>query len=112
MRVAVCCKGVPIECFLENIKVLNGDIHFHDTELYINEFDEYALEAAVALKKTYEMETFALTFGPLRTLEVLYIALCKGIDQVMRIDGESSRPELIAYALLPALKELVKNYGF
>ena len=47
-----------------------------------------------------------MTVGPLRAQEVLYVALAKGIDQVIRIDGETSLPEIIASGLIPALKDL------
>jgi electron transfer flavoprotein beta subunit len=106
MRIVVCCKGVPIDATLESVSISNGDIRFKDTDFYINEFDAYALEAALALKKLYGAETVALTLGPLRTQEVLYIALAKGIDQVLRIDGETSLPELITSGLIPAVREI------
>jgi len=106
MRVAVCCKGVPVDAMLESVQIVNGDIQYKNTDFYINEVDAYALEAAVALKAAYQAETIALTVGPLRTQEVLYIAIAKGIDRVIRIDGETSLPELIAGSLIPPLKEL------
>ena len=106
MRVAICCKGVPINPGFESVSIVNGDIHYKDTDFYINEFDAYALEAALFFKNSYKAETIALTVGPLRAQEVLYIALAKGIDQVLRIDGETSRPEFIAAGLIPALKEI------
>ena len=83
-----------------------GIFILRDTELYINEFDAYALEAAITLKNSYGAETVALTLGPLRAQEVLYIALAKGIDRVLRIDGETNLPELIASGLIPALREI------
>ncbi len=106
MRVAVCCKGVPVDPMLESVQIIDGDIQYRDTEFYINEVDTYALEAAIALKAAYKTETIALTVGPLRAQEVLYIAIAKGIDQGIRIDGETSLPELIAVGLVPPLKEL------
>ncbi len=106
MKVAVCCKGVPAETLLESIDIVNGDILFKHNNLFINEFDSYALEAASALKNSYGAETVALTLGPLRAQEVLYVALAKGIDRVLRIDGETAHPELIAGGLIPALKEI------
>ena len=105
MRVAICCKGVPIDPTAESIQVIEGDIHCKDTELYINEWDAYALEAALSLKSSHGAETIALTLGPLRAQEVLHIALAKGIDQVLRIDGETTRPELIASGLIPVMRE-------
>ncbi len=106
MRVAVCCKGVPSETLFDSVHIVNGDIQFRDTEFYINEFDAYALEAAIALKNSHKAETIALTVGPLRAQEVLYIALAKGIDKVLRIEGETSLPDLIASGLIPPLKEM------
>lgn len=104
MRVAICCKGVPVDVGLESLHIAEGDIYYKDTEFYINEADAYALEAAVTLKSSYKVETVALTAGPLRAQEVLYIALAKGIDQVMRIDAESSLPELISQQSAPTLE--------
>jgi electron transfer flavoprotein alpha/beta subunit len=49
MRVVVCCKGVPVNIDLESVDVVNGDIHFKKGDIYINEFDAYALEAAMYL---------------------------------------------------------------
>ena len=106
MRVAVCCKGVSIETQMESVRVVDGDLRFKSASLYINEFDSYALEAAVALKNSYGVETVALTLGPLRAQEVLYVGLAKGIDRVLRIDGETSLPELTASGLAPALREI------
>lgn len=84
MRVAVCCKGIPSETLFDSVHVIQGDIQFKDTEFYINEFDAYALEAAIALKKSHKVEIVALTVGPMRSQEVLYIALAKGIDRKKR----------------------------
>jgi electron transfer flavoprotein beta subunit len=106
MRVVVCCKAVPIDTKIESVQIVNGDIQFRDTEFYINEFDAYALDTALTLKKLCGAETIALTVGPLRAQEVLYIAIAKGIDRVLRIDGETIRPELIASGLIPVLQEI------
>jgi electron transfer flavoprotein beta subunit len=106
MRVAICCKGVPVDPVLESIDIAGGDIHYRETEFYINEVDAYSLEAAVTLKNSYKAETVAVTVGPLRAQEVLYFALAKGVDQVIRIDSETSRPEIIASGLVPVLKDL------
>jgi len=106
MRVAVCCKGVPIDATIETVQISEGDIQFKGTDFYINEFDAYALEAAMVLKKTHSAETFALSLGPLRVQDVLYHARARGIDQVFRIDGETNHPELVAHGLIPTLKEI------
>lgn len=51
MRVAVCCKGIPINPVLESVKIVNGDVRCENGDIYINEFDAYALEAALFLEK-------------------------------------------------------------
>ena len=106
MRAAVCCKGVSIDTTLESVHIVNGDIQFKGSEFYINEFDSYALEAAMALKNKYGIETFALCLGPLRVQEVLYFAIAKEVNHVLRIDGDTNRPELISSGLIPALMEI------
>lgn len=106
MRVVVCCKAVPIDVTPDSLQITDGDIHCNSGDLYINELDEYALEEALVLKKSYNFETWAVTVGPLRAQEVLYTALAKGIDNVFRVSGETNRPELVASALIAAIKEL------
>jgi electron transfer flavoprotein beta subunit len=106
MRIAVCCKGVPVDPLIDSVSITNGDIQFKSVDFYINEIDAYALEAALSLKSSHKAETVALCLGPLRTQEVLYYALAKGIDQAIRIDGDVCRPELVTGALKPVLKEL------
>ena len=106
MRVAVCCKGVPLDATLESVEISNGDMKFSGTDLYINEVDDYSLEAAMAIKNAYGAETFALTMGTLKAQEVLYYAIAKGIDQAIRIEGDTNRPELVASALIPAIQEI------
>lgn len=85
---------------------VDGDINYVNTDFYINEFDSYALETALSLKQRYGAETVAISLGPLRSQEVLYFALAKGIDKAVRIDGQTGRPEMIASGLLPVLKEV------
>ncbi len=106
MRVVVCCKAVPVDVTPDSVQIIDGDIHCTSGDLYINEIDEYALEAALSLKKSCDIETWAVTVGPLRAQEALYLALAKGIDNVLRIGSEVGHPELVAGALIAAFKEL------
>lgn len=106
MRVAICCKGVPIDMAVDVVNNVDGDINYVGTDFYINEFDSYALETGLNLKQRYDAETIAISLGPLRSQEVLYFALAKGIDKAVRIDGQTGRPEMIATGLLHVLKEV------
>lgn len=106
MKVVVCCKAVPVDVEPHQVAVADGEIKTGSRDLFINEADEYALEAALALKKVSGVETWALTLGTLRSQEALYIAIAKGIDHVMRVEGDTERPEVIAAGLIGVLKEL------
>ena len=109
MKIVVCCKAVPVDVGAERVEVVNGDIRTNSKELFINEVDEYALEAALALKKSYNAEVWAVTVGSLMSQEALYTALAKGIDHVLRVDGETGRPEIIAAKLVGALKAMAPD---
>ena len=91
MRAVVCCKAVPLDVTPDSVQVVDGAISCSSGDLYINEFDEYALEVAIALKKLYDVETWAVTVGSLTAQEALYIALARGIDNVLRIGGDIGR---------------------
>lgn len=106
MRVVVCCKAVPVDVEADDVQVLDGQIRTNPRDLFINEVDEYALEAALALKKVRDAEIWAITVGPLRAQEALYLAMAKGIDKVLRVETEADTPELTASALIAVLSEL------
>jgi len=106
MKVAICCKAVPLDVEADKVEVKEGEVRTNSRDLFLNEMDEYAIEAALALKKTYDIESWAITVGPLRAQEALYVALAKGVDHAWRIDSSSERPENVGSALVGALKEL------
>ena len=47
MRIAICCKGVPVDMAVDVVNNADGDINYTGTDFYINEFDSYALETAL-----------------------------------------------------------------
>lgn len=106
MKIAVCCKAVPLDVGPDNVEVKDGEVRTNSRDLFLNEMDEYAVEAALALRKTYNVETWAITVGPLRAAEALYMALAKGVNHAWRIDCTSERPENLGSALAGALGEL------
>ncbi len=109
MKIVVCCKAVPVDVDVERVRVVDGEIRTSCKELFINEVDEYALEAALALKKSCNAEVWAVTVGSLMSQEALYTALAKGVDHVLRIEGETERPEMIAAKLIGALKTMAPD---
>lgn len=106
MRIAVCCKAVVTSATADSVSAVNDSLNSEISDVYINELDDYALEAALAIKKAYNAETWAYTVGSLRSQEALYMALAKGIDNVARINSDITSPELIAKALTDALSKL------
>lgn len=61
-------------------------ISAEDSEFSLNDFDEYAVEAAVQLKEGMpECEVTAVTIGSERTEEVLRRVLAKGADRALRL---------------------------
>jgi electron transfer flavoprotein alpha/beta subunit len=106
MRVAVCCKAVPVDVKPDDVEIVDGHIRTNQRDLFINEVDAYALEAALGLKRVCNAEIWAIAVGPLRAQEALYIAMAKGIDKVLRVETEVDTPELTASALIGVLSEI------
>ena len=106
MRVAVCCKGIPTGFNLDSVQLDGDNIKPQGADIYINEVDAYALEASIALKQAYGTEIYAISLGSLKTQEVLYYAIAKGVDHAILAEGETSRPELLANCLAHNLKEI------
>src|SRR5262245_10233258 len=96
MNIVVCCKAVP--GLVTDLKI-GGDgkaIQYQAQLLAINECDEYALEEALALKRTHGGQVTAISMGNIKTLDILYYALAKGADKALRIDSDSQDP-LVEY---------------
>jgi electron transfer flavoprotein beta subunit len=109
MKVVACCKAVPVDIGPERVQAVDGEMRTNGRELFINEGDEYALEAGLMLKREYNAEVWAVTAGSLMSQEALYLALAKGIDNVLRINGDSERPEKIAGKLIIALRDMAPD---
>jgi electron transfer flavoprotein beta subunit len=91
VKILVCVKQVPD---MEARFVPRGDGLWYDEEdlaFKVNEYDEYAVEAAVRLKEREgaDTELTALTVGPPRAAEALKKALAMGCDQAVRIADEA-----------------------
>ncbi|MBI5446506.1 MAG: hypothetical protein HY900_35485 [Deltaproteobacteria bacterium] len=71
MRIAVCCKAVPVDVEPGQVELSEGSVRLPSGDLFLNEVDEYALEAALALRKFGEAELWAVTVGSLRGQEAL-----------------------------------------
>jgi electron transfer flavoprotein beta subunit len=71
----------------------------------INECDDYAIDEAIRLKRLAGGKLTAVTVGPLRAADVLYLALAKGADDALRVDLDTDDPLLVAHALAAVARE-------
>lgn len=91
MKILVFIKLVPD--LVEEISI-NSDGKSLDTtwlRMIINEFDDHALEQAILLKEKQSAEVIVLAQDAEGVDEVLFTALAKGADQVVKLTGDFSR---------------------
>lgn len=110
MRVLVAIKEVALladDFAIEGTTVPETDLRYE-----LNEWDEYALEAAVRLgEREAEVEVVTVTVGPDRSEETIRKGIAKGADRAIRVwdDALSSRrildPMTKARVLRPIVEE-------
>ncbi len=110
MDIIVCIKRVPdlAEAELE-IDADGRGLEDDDLDFDINEWDDFAVEAAVQLKEKHGGKVTAITVGDEDAEEVLRRALAMGADEAIHLtDGafEDSDPFAIATTLHACIKEL------
>lgn len=71
----------------DDFEVVDNEIDEKYFEYQLNEWDEYALEAAVQIQENADgdVEVVAVTVGPERAEETVRMALAKGADRALRI---------------------------
>lgn len=108
MRILVCVKAVPGG--VSDVKVApdGKTLQFQSGVQACNECDDYALEEALYLKKTYGGEVTALTMGGMTTQDILFQAKAKGADRGVRVDAQVADPMATAAVLAAA----ANNLGF
>ena len=102
MHIVVCCKAVPFAPAKFSVSDDRSRVACESSSLVLNESDEYALDAALLLKKKTAATVTVVTLGGLSSQEILYLSLAKGADHAVRIDSNASSPFEVA-ALLGAL---------
>ena len=74
----------------DDFSIEGTDIPASDLEYGLNEWDEYAVEAAVRLAEAdIADEVVAVTFGPERAEETIRKVLAKGVDRAVRVRDEA-----------------------
>ncbi|MEX2046689.1 MAG: electron transfer flavoprotein subunit beta/FixA family protein [Chloroflexota bacterium] len=114
MRIAVLLKQVPD--VIEELEIApdGKDLARDDLKYRLNEFDDYALEEALQLKSAAGAEVVALALDGEEADLILYTALAKGADRVIKVTGvpaDARGPRagvaMFAEALRPLAPDLV-----
>ncbi len=110
MDIIVCIKRVPdlAEAELE-IDAAGRGLETDDLDYDINEWDDFAVEAAVQLKEKHGGKVTAISVGDEDAEEVLRRALAMGADEAILLSDdafEGSDPFAIAKALHTCIAEL------
>lgn len=86
MEIIVCVKRVPDTAELEvEIDRSGGGLEDRDLAYGINEWDNFAIEAAIALKEEHGGKVTAITIGGEDDEEVLRRALAMGADEAVHL---------------------------
>lgn len=83
MKVVVCVKQVPDSA--ATVVVEDGKVSWGDAPLVINPWDEYAVEAALALAEEHGGDVIALSMGGENAKEALKHALAMGCSQAILV---------------------------
>jgi len=110
MNIVVCIKRVPDTSETDALKIDTSqkDIEKGLLAFKINDWDEYALEAAVQLKEEPGGELTAITVGLKEWDDILRRALAMGADRTIRIDEDvvADDPYVVAEILTALIKDL------
>lgn len=108
MNIIVCVKRVPItqEVDLE-IDAAKKGIKKQSLAYSINDWDNYAVEAAVQLQEKLGGRVIAVTVGSEEDEEILRRALAMGADMAIRVDP--GKHELDGYLISKILFETIKT---
>ncbi|MFQ5875936.1 MAG: electron transfer flavoprotein subunit beta/FixA family protein, partial [Dehalococcoidia bacterium] len=106
MKIVVCCKAVPGVVTDVKAEPDGKAVQYQEQFLAMNECDESALEEAIVLKRAHGGEVTVLTMGPIRAQDILYMALAKGADRVVRIDAQLQDAQAAGIVLAAGLRKL------
>jgi electron transfer flavoprotein beta subunit len=110
MKVLVTVKEVTDVA--DDFEVVDGEIPEQYLDHDLNEWDDYAVEAAVRIAedRDEDVEVVAVTVGPERVEETVRLALAKGVDRAVRVwddalaDAGLLDPTATARVLAPAVE--------
>ena len=110
MDIVTCIKRVPDTSEADAVKIGTSqkDIEKSGLAYKINDWDEYALEAAVQLKEKQDGTLTAITVGAKDWDDILRRAVAMGADRAIRIDEDvvNAEPGIVAQILVRLIKTL------
>jgi len=91
MKILVCLKQVPDKDSSFRIRAGGGGVETENLSFQINDYDRYALEAALRLKDTSAAEVVVLSVGPERVAQALKTALAMGADRAIHVNDPAAK---------------------
>lgn len=112
MDVVACIKRIPDTSQADTVQIDDSqkDIERDSLAFKINDWDEYALEAAVQLKEKLGGSLTAVTIGPEEWNDVLRRALAMGADKAIRVDQDMVTAD--CYAVARVLEALIRKLSY
>ena len=108
MNIIVCVKGVATNATAP-VPREDGSGVISEGDRFMNGSDEYALELALSLKRNSGGKVTAITVGPIKSQDVLHVAIAKGADEALRVDSDEFDPNVISLFLAGAIRTM--DYG-
>jgi electron transfer flavoprotein beta subunit len=88
MKIMVCIKQVPHQDARLEINSQGDWIREDNIKFEINQYDQHALEAALAIKDAGDAEVVVVSIGPARVSQALRTALGMGADRAVHVNDE------------------------
>src|SRR5258707_767449 len=103
VNIVVCVKGVATNATAP-VPHEDGSGIVSEGDRFMNSSDDYALELALTLKRSAGGKVTAVTVGPIKSQDVLHVAVAKGADDVLRVDGDEFDPNVVSLLLAGAIR--------
>lgn len=111
MKIVVPVKQIPDLVEELEIDASGKSLNAEVLKFKLNEFDEHALEEALLLKDEQQGEVTVLTIDAAEADTVLYTALAKGANKVVKLAGDFTAP-ISSHVLAKMYAAAAKNLGF
>ena len=106
MKIVICTKAVPGFITRPAVSRDHDRIEYDAGSIVINESDDYALEAGIALARKTGGTSTVITLGSLSSQKVLQTGLGKDADSAVRVDAHAFEPARTASILAAAIAKL------